>query len=104
MNTIKYMIHENALTTDYIEKCKAGYYFKGHGGSTYKLVYYTYANEWGDREHILYGRTLDAVLKKYDQLTKRLDDPQEYLAGEAKEDGSYDTTRELAEEIEYAEE
>lgn len=102
-NTIKYSIHENALTDDYIEKCKEGYYFKGHNGASYKLVYYTYANEWGDKEHAIYGKTLEAVLAKYGKATGRLDDEQEYLGGEADEDGHFDTTRELAEMIEWAE-
>ena len=73
----KITIHENALTDDYIVICDAGYYFKGHQGASYKLVYYTYANEWGDKEHAIFGRTLEAVLTKYNRATKRLKEQQE---------------------------
>ena len=69
-------IHENALTCDYIEACKAGYHFKGRNGARFKIVYYTYANEWGDREHTIYARTIEAVLKKYHKATGRLYDKQ----------------------------
>lgn len=99
--TIRYQIHDNALTTDYVEKCEEGYCYKGHNGARYKLVYYTYANEWGDNEHTIYGRTLDAVLSKYGRLTHRLDDEQPDISGEADDDGHYETTRELAEMIEW---
>lgn len=74
-NTID--IHENALTTDYVVRLADGYCYKGRNGARYKLVYYTYANEWGDKDHSIYGRTLDAVLKKYQSLTGRLYDKQD---------------------------
>lgn len=73
-NTNTIDIHENAITCDYIVYCDKGYYFKGHNGARYKLVYFTYANEWSDREHTIYAKTLDALLAKYDRATKRLND------------------------------
>ena len=100
--TIIVDIHENALTTDYIEKCKSGFCFGG-GRGRYKIVYYTYANEWGDRENVVYGRTLNAVMNKYQKATKRLDDEQPDLS-EKDENGNYETTRELIELVDYIEE
>lgn len=94
-NIITYQIHENPLTTDVVEKCKEGYHFKGHNGAKYRVIYYTYANEWSDRENVIYGKTLDAVLKKYDKATGRLQDIQEI------DTDYHPTTEELAREIEY---
>lgn len=102
-NIIKFVIHENVLTDDYIEKCKEGYHFKGHNGARYRIVYYTYANEWSDREHTIYGKTIDAVLKKYGKATGRLNDEQEDFL-EADDEGHFETTRELAEMIDYYDE
>ena len=101
--TIIVDIHENALTTDYIEKCKSGYRFSDGHGSIYKIVYYTYANEWGDRENVVFGRTLNAVMNKYQKATKRLDDEQPDLS-EQDESGKYETTRDLIELVDYIEE
>lgn len=87
-NTNQIDIHDNALTTDYVVRLADGYCYKGRNGARYKIVYYTYANEWGDHEHSIYGRTLEAVLNRYNKLTGRLHDVQD------DEDGM--TTEELA--------
>lgn len=60
-------IHENVLTSDYIELLD---------NKKWKLVYCTYANEWCDREHIFVGDTLDEVLEHYpkDRLDDMVDD------------------------------
>lgn len=101
-NIIRYTIHENVLTDDYIEKCKEGYHFKGHNNAKYRIIYYTYANEWSDKENVIYGQTIEAVLDKYGKATGRLDDEQVDYS-EADEDGHYETTREMAEMIDYIE-
>ncbi len=88
-------IHENALTSDELSKAPDGYHFKGHNGSVYHLTYYTYANEWGDKENHIYGKTLDSVLKRYDKATGRLQDKQPI------DDDYTPTTEELAREIDY---
>ena len=80
------VLRENVLTDDHLEICPTGYYWKGHGGSPIKIVYYTYANEWSDREHILYAKTLDKALEKYAKVKGGLDEDTtatvECLAGE----------------------
>lgn len=101
--TIIVDIHENVLTTDYIEKCKSGYVFGDGHGSKYKIVYYTYANEWGDKENVIFGRTLNAVMTKYQKATRRLNDEQPDLSGKDDE-GHYETTRDLIELVDYIEE
>lgn len=88
-------IHENALTSDTLEKAPKGYHFTGHNGSVYHLTYYTYANEWGDKDHHLYGRTLESVLARYEKETGRLQDKQLI------DDDYTPTTEELAWEIDY---
>ena len=95
---VEVSIHENPLTCDKIEKTKEGYYWRGHNKAKYKLTYYTYANEWSDRENVVYGKTLESVLKKYDKLTHRLSDIQEEAYGE---DETPITTYDMASEIDY---
>lgn len=75
--TSKMDIHENVVSCDYIEACPKGYSFKGHNGARYMIVYYTYATEWTDREHRIFGRTIEAVMKKYNQATGRAGDIQD---------------------------
>lgn len=82
-------IHENALTEDSVVKCADGFYFKNHNGARYMLIYYTYANEWGDKANRIYGKTLDAVLKKYQKLTGRLYDKQDGADGMTTEELAY---------------
>ena len=95
--TIKYDIHENALTTDYIEKCDEGMHYKGHNGSNYCIVYYTYANCWGDTEHCVFGKSVESVLAKYHKLTGRKHDKQAFLSDVESEDDEYCmTTEDLA--------
>ena len=69
-------IHENVVSTDYIEHTQDGFYFKGHGKSPWKITYYTYLNEWCDKEHTFYAKTLDGLLKHYpqDRLNDNIDD------------------------------
>lgn len=59
-------LKENPLTTDYMEICHEGRRFAGHGRSTYvKVVFYTYANAWGDHENVFYATTVENALKRY---------------------------------------
>lgn len=84
-NSERLEIHENALTSDYIERANDGYYFY-NGNKYYKwlLVYYTYAHEWGDKRHVFYGNTLDGVLKHYpkERLADTFDDDDEWTTGD----------------------
>lgn len=80
-------IHENVVSTDYIEKTDSG---------RYVLTYYTYATCWTDNEHKIKGNTLREVLDEYENATHRLRDVQEV------DDEGYATiTEELAEMIDW---
>lgn len=76
-NSERLEIHENVVSSDYIERANDGYYFE-HDDKDYKwrLVYFTYATEWTDREHVVYGNTLEETLEHYpkERLSDRLDD------------------------------
>ena len=64
--TTKIDLKENPLTTDYMEICHEGRRYAGHGPSTYvKVVFYTYANAWGDHENVFYATTVENALKRY---------------------------------------
>ena len=63
-------LHENVLTTDYIEVAPDGYHFKGHNGAKYLLVYYTYANEWSDRENVKYFKSYNRLREFYNKLNR----------------------------------
>lgn len=71
-NVERLEIHENVVSTDYIERL--------NGGDKWKLVYYTYATEWTDKEHVVYGETLEDVLKHYPEcrLKDKLADDDEW--------------------------
>ncbi len=65
---IKWQLHENPLTTDYVEIAPDGYQFKG--GVKYILHYFTYANEWGDRENIKRFKKIETLEKYYNKLNR----------------------------------
>lgn len=65
---ITWQLHENPLTTDYVEIAPKGYHFKG--GMKYILHYYTYANEWSDRENIKRFKKLETLEKYYNKLNR----------------------------------
>lgn len=65
-HVIFWNLHENPLTTDYVEIAEEGFIFKG--GVKYVLHYYTYANEWGDKENIKKFKKLETLEKFYKKL------------------------------------
>lgn len=65
---IKWQLHENVVTTDYVEIAPEGYQFKG--GVKYILHYFTYANEWSDRENIKRFKKLETLEKYYNKLDR----------------------------------
>lgn len=65
---IKWQLHENPLTTDYVEIAPDGYQFKG--GVKYILHYFTYANEWSDRENIKRFKKIETLEKYYKKLDR----------------------------------
>lgn len=83
----RFDIHENVVSSDYIEKTDSGRYI---------LTYYTYATCWTDKEHKIKGNTLREVLDEYENATHRLGDIQD-------EDGNSGgiTTEELAEMVDW---
>jgi len=68
MQAITWQLHENPLTTDYVEIAPNGYQFKS--GVKYILHYFTYANEWGDRENIKRFKKLETLEKFYNKLNR----------------------------------
>lgn len=68
MQPIKWDLHENVVTTDYVEIAPDGYHFKG--GVKYILHYFTYATEWTDREHIKRFKKLETLEKYYNELDR----------------------------------
>lgn len=68
MEAIKWQLHENPLTTDFVEIAPDGYQFKG--GVKYILHYYTHANEWSDREHIKHFKKLETLETFYNKLNR----------------------------------
>lgn len=67
-NIIKWDLHENPLTTDYVYIAKDGYAFSNN--TKYELHYYTYANEWGDRENVKRFKTYSTLEKFYNKLNR----------------------------------
>ena len=67
-NVIFWDLHENPLTTDYLEIAKDGYVFSG--GVKYILHYFTYANEWGDKENIRRFKKIETLEKFYNKLNR----------------------------------
>lgn len=61
-------LHENVVTTDYVEIAPSGYAFKN--GVKYVLHYYTYATEWTDRENIKRFKTIETLKKFYNKLKR----------------------------------
>lgn len=68
MQEILWNLHENPLTTDYVEIAPKNYQFKG--GVKYILHYYTCANEWSDREHIKRFKKIETLEKYYNKLNR----------------------------------
>lgn len=58
-------LKENPLTTDYMEICHEGYHYIAPKHPRVKVVFYTYAHEWGDNENIFYATTVENALKRY---------------------------------------
>ena len=83
----RFDIHENVVSSDYIEKTDSGRYI---------LTYYTYATCWTDKEHKIKGNTLREVLDEYENATHRLGDIQD----EGGSSGGL-TTEEIAEMVDW---
>lgn len=60
-------LHENVVSTDHITILEDKYYYVGHNKATVKLTYYTYANEWSDREHVKYFKSVDNAIEWYEK-------------------------------------
>lgn len=61
-------LYENPLTDDMMTVLNEGYAYKGHNRASVKIVWYSYANEWGDHEHELYARTIEGAIAKYQKV------------------------------------
>ena len=68
LQPIRWDLHENVVSTDYIEVAPKGYQFKG--GVKYILHYFTYANEWTDRENIKRFKKIDTLETFYNELNR----------------------------------
>jgi hypothetical protein len=56
-----YILREGVLNDDYMNIADNGKVFKG--GYIAIIYYYTYANEWSNREHVVSFRKHDALQK-----------------------------------------
>lgn len=84
------VICHGVLNDDYIEKM--------HGGQSWRLVYYTYANEWSDKQHIAEFDTLDDVINHYRGICPgRLESEAEWQSDE--EDGERVTVEDILDTI-----
>lgn len=61
-------LHENVVSTDYVEIAPKNYHFKG--GMKYILHYYTYANEWSDRENVKRFKSEARLAEFYHKLDR----------------------------------
>ena len=59
---MSYVLKENVLTDDILHIANSGYKFKG--GYIACIEYYTFLNEWNDKKHIKYFKSLSS-LEKY---------------------------------------
>lgn len=80
MDDIKasFTLFEGALNDDelYAANDKLGYHFKSDNGKLYKfrVVYWTFANEWCNHMHVFHSNSLEAALNRYQRETHRLTD------------------------------
>jgi hypothetical protein len=80
MDDIKasFVLFEGALNDDelYVANDELGYHFKSGNGKLYKfrVVYWTYVNEWCNRMHEFHSNSLEAALNRYQKETHRLTD------------------------------
>jgi len=58
-NKLSYVLKENVLTDDILHIANVGYSFKG--GYIACIEYYTFLNEWNDRKHIKYFKSLSSL-------------------------------------------
>lgn len=68
IQSIKWDLHENVVSTDYVDIASQGYTFKG--GIKYILHYFTYANEWCDREHVIKFKKIERLEQFYNKLDR----------------------------------
>lgn len=61
-NKMSYVLHERVLNDDMLHIANSGYSFKG--GYVACIEYYTFLNEWNDKKHIKYFKSLSS-LEKY---------------------------------------
>lgn len=73
---IKWTLHQNVVSDDYVEIAPQGYRFKN--GIKYILHYYTYATECTDSENIKNFRCIDSLNKFYSKSLKRGDIFEDY--------------------------
>lgn len=67
------ILRENALTDDILRVADKG---KCFGRRDYKVqvVYYTYANAWGDHEHFFHAKTVENALERYERIKGKIDE------------------------------
>lgn len=67
------ILRENALTDDILRVADKG---KCFGRRDYKVqvVYYTYANEWGDHKHFFHAKTVGNALERYERIKGKIDE------------------------------
>lgn len=86
------ILHENCLTDDIIEVLNDGWVYTGHNGANVKITYYTYANEWSDKEHEKYFKSIDNAINWYKKnMLERVKDMGKYWAYDNRDTEEADT-------------
>lgn len=65
MERAKLTLFEGVLNDDHLIILEDNYYYKGHNKATCKLVYYTFATEWSNKEHKMFFKSIDNALEWY---------------------------------------
>lgn len=79
MDDIKasFVLFEGALNDDelYAANDELGYHFENNGKLyKFRVVYWTFANTWGNHMHMFHSNSLEAALNRYQRETHRLTD------------------------------
>lgn len=62
---VELTLFEGVLNSDNVMILKDNWYFTKHNKAKVKITFYTYANEWSNKENTRYFKTLENALKWY---------------------------------------
>ena len=58
-------LYQGVLNDDFARVLDEKHYYKGHNRARVALFYYTFANEWSDKEGVKFFRTLENAIEWY---------------------------------------